>query len=69
MNKQLKSVVWLVTGSALLVLMGWRWNAAAAIWIAPVFLIRFFRGQDKLPATLIAIPMTRLQSKKNLITA
>ena len=45
MNKQIKSYLWLALGSALLIVVGWRWNAPIAAWLAPVFFIRFFRTQ------------------------
>jgi hypothetical protein len=31
-SAQLKSILWLLTGSALLVFLGWRWNIPAAAW-------------------------------------
>jgi apolipoprotein N-acyltransferase len=48
-------LLWLGLGSAAYALIGWRWSAPAAAWIAPVFLLRFFRNQQKWYATLPAI--------------
>jgi len=57
MKERYTSYVWLVVGSALLVFLGWRWNVPVAAWLAPVFLMRFFRTQTRWPATLVAIPL------------
>jgi apolipoprotein N-acyltransferase len=49
-------LLWLGLGSASYVLIGWRWSAPAAAWIAPVFLLRFFRNQEKWYIPLLALP-------------
>jgi apolipoprotein N-acyltransferase len=51
------SWLWLVIGSACFAFVGWRFNVPFASWIAPVFLIRFFRAQARWYATLAAIPL------------
>lgn len=66
MNKQKQSYLWLVLGSASLAFLGWRWNVPIAAWLAPVFLIRFFRSHERWPATLIAIPAMTLGLFVNL---
>jgi apolipoprotein N-acyltransferase len=51
-------LAWLVAGLALLALTTWRWNVPIAAWLAPVFLIRFFRDQRRWYAAALAlIPM------------
>jgi apolipoprotein N-acyltransferase len=49
------SLVWLILGAGLYTLVTWKWNVAAAAWLAPLFLIRFFRGQQRWYATLPAV--------------
>lgn len=49
------SLVWLVLGAGLYTLITWKWNVAVAAWLAPLFLIRFFRGQSRWYATLPAV--------------
>jgi apolipoprotein N-acyltransferase len=49
-------LLWLALGSAAYALIGWRWSAPAAAWIAPVFLIRFFRNQEKWYVPLLVLP-------------
>ena len=49
--------VWLILGCIFTLFVGMRWNVPIAAWLAPVFLIRFFRSQDKWYKTLIAIPL------------
>jgi apolipoprotein N-acyltransferase len=49
------SYVFLLLGVGLFTLVTWRWNVSLAAWLAPVFLMRFFRAQDKLTATLPAV--------------
>ena len=57
---RIRPYIWLILGSALLLFMGWRYNAPLALWLAPVFLIRFFRSREHWPATLIALPAMTL---------
>ena len=47
----------LLVGSIFYTFIAWRWNMALATWIAPIFLMRFFRNQKKLWSTLIALPL------------
>jgi len=49
--------VWLALGAFFMTFIGWRFNVPFAAWIAPVFLIRFFRDQRRWYATLFAIPL------------
>jgi apolipoprotein N-acyltransferase len=48
------SYAWLVIGCALFAFVGMRWNVPVAAWLAPVFLIRFFRSRGKWAGTLAA---------------
>ncbi|MCK4516985.1 MAG: hypothetical protein KAU31_17120, partial [Spirochaetaceae bacterium] len=52
--------LWLVLGCVLSVFIGMRWNVPVAAWLAPVFLIRFFRSQDKWYKTLVTVPLLAL---------
>ena len=52
--------VWLVLGCVLSVFIGMRWNVPIAAWLAPVFLIRFCRSQDKWYKTLVIVPLLAL---------
>jgi len=60
MIKKASPYIWLVMGSSLLLFMGWTWNVPIAVWLAPVFLIRFFRSQERWLPTLIALPVMTL---------
>ncbi|MBN1312292.1 MAG: hypothetical protein JXB30_12815 [Anaerolineae bacterium] len=66
MNKQVRTYLWLILGSLLLLGTGWRWNVPFAMWLAPVFLIRFFRSQERWCGTLAAIPLTSLAMFANI---
>ena len=46
MNKNLR-YVWLVIATILTLFLGGKWNIPLAAWLAPIFLIRFFRESDK----------------------
>lgn len=46
MNKNLR-YLWLILAAVLGLLIGGKWNIPLAAWIAPVFVIRFFRDSDK----------------------
>jgi apolipoprotein N-acyltransferase len=46
---------WLLAGSFCFTFIGWRWNVPIAAWIAPVFLIRFFRDRERWYAALPAV--------------
>jgi apolipoprotein N-acyltransferase len=56
------SWVWLVIGAVCFAFVGWRFNVPAAAWIAPIFLIRFFRDQDRWYTTLPAIALLAVSS-------
>ncbi|CAG0927133.1 hypothetical protein TFLX_00375 [Thermoflexales bacterium] len=60
MSRKIESFLWLILGAGLLVFMGWRWNVPAAVWLAPIFLIRFFRLQERWVTTLWAVPLMTL---------
>lgn len=46
MNKNLR-YLWLVLATVFGFFVGGKWNIPLMAWIAPIFLIRFFRGSDK----------------------
>jgi len=46
--------VWLAIGCVLFAFVGMRWNVPLAAWLAPVFLIRFFRSRERWTGTLAA---------------
>ncbi len=54
--------LWLVLGAACFTFIGWKYNVPAAAWLAPIFLIRFFRDQARWPTTLVAIPALAVAS-------
>jgi apolipoprotein N-acyltransferase len=56
------SWVWLTIGAACFIFLGWRFNVPFAAWAAPVFLIRFFRDQERWYPTLAAIPLLAVAS-------
>ncbi len=62
-------LLWLALGSAAYALIGWRWSAPAAAWIAPVFLLRFFRNQEKWYVPLLALPCLYAAFLVNMIGA
>jgi len=62
-------LLWLILGSAAYMLVGWRWSAPAAAWIAPIFLLRFFRNQEKWYAPLLAVPFLYGAFLANMIGA
>jgi len=66
MSKQIRTYLWLVLGSVLLLGAGWRWNVPFAMWLAPIFLIRFFRSQERWYGTLAAIPLMSLALFANI---
>ena len=55
--KRVSSWVWLIIGSGTFAFLGWRFNVPLASWIAPIFLIRFFRDRPRWLSTLPAIPL------------
>jgi apolipoprotein N-acyltransferase len=54
--------VWLVLGAAFFTFIGWRYNVPFAAWLAPVFLIRFFRDQRRWYTTLPAVLLLAVAS-------
>jgi apolipoprotein N-acyltransferase len=46
--------MWLAIGCVLFAFVGMRWNIPVAAWLAPVFLIRFFRSRERWTGTLAA---------------
>jgi apolipoprotein N-acyltransferase len=47
--------VYRLLGVGLFTLVTWKWNVALAAWLAPIFLIRFFRSQSRWYFTLPAV--------------
>ncbi len=60
--KKASSWVWLAIGSFSFAFLGWRFNVPLASWVAPFFLIRFFRDRPRWLSTLPAIPLLALAS-------
>jgi apolipoprotein N-acyltransferase len=56
------SHLWLLLGSAAFVFVGWRFNVALAAWLAPLFLIRYFRDRKRWYTALPAVPLLALAS-------
>ena len=54
--------LWLGAGSLLFVFVGWKWNMALAAWVAPVFLVRHFRGCVRWRCALLAYPALLIAS-------
>ena len=62
-------VLWLAIGAGAYAFIGWRWSAPAAAWIAPVFLVRFFRNQEKWYTPLLSLPFLYAAFLTNMIGA
>jgi apolipoprotein N-acyltransferase len=62
-------VLWLAIGALAYTFIGWRWSAPAAAWIAPVFLVRFFRNQEKWYVPLLSLPFLYVAFLTNMIGA
>jgi len=62
-------LLWLALGSIAYAFIGWRWSAPAAAWIAPVFLVRFFRNQEKWYTPLLSLPFLYAAFLTNMIGA
>ena len=62
-------VVWLAVGAAAYGLVGWRWSAPAAAWIAPVFLLRFFRTTKRWYSALLCLPFLYAAAALNMLGA
>ena len=56
------SCLWLLLGAGVSTFVGWKFNIPLAAWIAPVFLIRFFRDQRHWYAAMTAVPALGLVS-------
>jgi apolipoprotein N-acyltransferase len=61
-RSQILPHLWLVLGSACFVFVGWRFNVALAAWLAPVFLIRYFRDRQRWYAALPAVLLLAVAS-------
>jgi apolipoprotein N-acyltransferase len=57
----------LLLGAALYTLVGWKWNVAAAAWLAPALLVFFFRRQARWYATLPAVALLWAVSYANKV--
>ena len=57
--------LWLALGVILYTFVGWRWNMPIAAWLSPLFLIRFFRGQDRWYKALLAYPLLAVAGALN----
>ena len=55
LRRNLPSYLYLLMGTGLYTLVTWRWNVPIAAWLAPIFLIRFWRAQSKWYAALPAV--------------
>ena len=62
-------MLWLAVGTVAYAFIGWRWSAPAAAWIAPVFLLRFFRNQEKWYTPLLSLPFLYAAFLTNMIGA
>ena len=51
----ISSVIILFLGAGLFALVTWKWNVAIAAWLAPVFLVRYFRSRQRFYAALPAV--------------
>ena len=58
-------LLWLALGVALFTFVGWRWNMPIAAWLSPLFLIRFFRRQDRWYKALLAFPLLAVAGALN----
>ncbi len=54
MKKFIPSFLILLLGVGLYTLVTWKWNVAIAAWLAPIFLMRYYRGQRRWVTTLPA---------------
>jgi apolipoprotein N-acyltransferase len=68
-NRPGLDVLWLAIGAVAYAFIGWRWSAPAATWIAPVFLVRFFRNQEKWYVPLLSLPFLYAAFLTNMIGA
>ncbi len=55
LRHKLRPYLYLLLGAGLYTLVTWRWNVPIAAWLAPIFLIRFWRAQSKWYAALPAV--------------
>lgn len=61
-NKNYINYLWLIIGCIFLLFMGGKWNILIATWIAPVFLLRYFRMQRSFRDILISLPFILIAS-------
>ena len=61
------SIIVLLSGILLYLLVSWKWNVAIAAWLAPIFLIHFFRAQKRWAATLPAVLLLWAASYANKV--
>ncbi|MHA1585549.1 MAG: nitrilase-related carbon-nitrogen hydrolase [Promethearchaeota archaeon] len=61
-NQSIKSYIALVIGTIFYGFIAWNWHMPLAGWIAPSFLMFFFRIQKKFLSTLLAIPLLSIAS-------
>ncbi|MHA1198405.1 MAG: hypothetical protein ACTSQF_03540, partial [Candidatus Heimdallarchaeaceae archaeon] len=62
-------IIWLLIGATFYVFIGWKWHMLIAAWITPIFLMRFFRNQEKWYHTLWAYPLLFLATFLNKFNA
>ncbi|MHA1592028.1 MAG: nitrilase-related carbon-nitrogen hydrolase [Candidatus Heimdallarchaeaceae archaeon] len=62
-------IIWLLIGATFYVFIGWKWHMLIAAWITPIFLMRFFRNQEKWHHTLWAYPLLFLATFLNKYNA
>jgi apolipoprotein N-acyltransferase len=62
-------IIWLAVATVAYGLVGWRWSAPAAAWIAPVFLLRFFRTTKRWYSALLCLPFLYAAAALNMLGA
>jgi apolipoprotein N-acyltransferase len=63
------SFIVLILGIGLYTLVTWKWNVAIAAWLAPIFLVRYFRTQSRWVTTLPAVLLLWAASYANKVGA
>jgi len=56
-RSSLVSLLWLALGVTCAAFAGWRFNVALAAWLAPMFLVRYFRDRERWYTALPAVPL------------
>ena len=64
-NRVRSSIVLVILGVGLYSLITWKWNVAAAAWLAPIFLVRHFRTERRWVTTLPAALLLWVASYAN----